>query len=82
MIKRIVQFKLNVVLDLVSRPTNKTIIGTKWLFKNKMDENSVISKNKVRIVEKCHSQVKWIDYEKKGYLLSKIFSCKKFLVAR
>ncbi|EOY04708.1 Uncharacterized protein TCM_019899 [Theobroma cacao] len=32
------QFERNKVWTLVPRPTNHPIIGTKWVFKNKMDE--------------------------------------------
>ncbi|GKA58596.1 hypothetical protein Tco_0757784 [Tanacetum coccineum] len=27
-----------------------TIIGTKWVYRNKLDENNVVSRNKARIV--------------------------------
>ncbi|GJV71513.1 hypothetical protein Tco_1491508 [Tanacetum coccineum] len=44
------QFKTNDVRTLVPPPDNQTIIGTKWVFKNKLDENSVVSRNKARLV--------------------------------
>nr|GEV15467.1 ribonuclease H-like domain-containing protein [Tanacetum cinerariifolium] len=31
---------------LVSLPRNMTIIGTKWVFRNKLDENGIVSRNK------------------------------------
>nr|GEV64573.1 copia protein [Tanacetum cinerariifolium] len=34
--------------ELVPQPSNMTIIGTKWVFRNKLDENGVISRNKAR----------------------------------
>ncbi|GKC36903.1 retrovirus-related pol polyprotein from transposon TNT 1-94 [Tanacetum coccineum] len=36
--------------ELVPEPKNMTIIGTKWLFRNKLDENGVVSQNKARLV--------------------------------
>nr|GEZ40255.1 copia protein [Tanacetum cinerariifolium] len=36
--------------ELVLKPGNMTIIGTKWVFRNKLDENGVVSRNKARIL--------------------------------
>ncbi|GJU15280.1 retrovirus-related pol polyprotein from transposon TNT 1-94 [Tanacetum coccineum] len=44
------QFIANDVWELVPQPRNMTIIGTKWVFRNKLDENGIISQNKVRLV--------------------------------
>ncbi|GJT45382.1 retrovirus-related pol polyprotein from transposon TNT 1-94 [Tanacetum coccineum] len=44
------QFIANDVWELVPQPKNMTIIGTKWVFRNKLDENSVVSCNKARLV--------------------------------
>nr|GEV88385.1 hypothetical protein [Tanacetum cinerariifolium] len=41
--------KLN-VWRLVPRPEVKTIIKTKWIFKNKKDESSLVIQNKARLV--------------------------------
>ncbi|GJY65079.1 zf-CCHC domain-containing protein [Tanacetum coccineum] len=40
------QFIANDVWQLVPQPRNVTIIGTKWVFRNKLDENGVVSQNK------------------------------------
>ncbi|GJU61931.1 hypothetical protein Tco_1243766 [Tanacetum coccineum] len=37
-------------IKLVPEPRNMTIIGTKWVFRNKLDENGVVSRNKARLV--------------------------------
>ncbi|GKD58048.1 retrovirus-related pol polyprotein from transposon TNT 1-94 [Tanacetum coccineum] len=37
------QFIANDVWELVSQPRNMTIIGTKWAFRNKLDENGIVS---------------------------------------
>ena len=50
---------------LVPRPKNKHVIGTKWIFKNKQDENGVIVRNKARLVGEGYSQMEEIDYEEK-----------------
>ncbi|GJY94230.1 hypothetical protein Tco_0510591 [Tanacetum coccineum] len=44
------QFVTNDVWSLVPPPENQTVIGTKWVFKNKLDENGVVSRNKARII--------------------------------
>jgi len=36
--------------ELVPRPHDKNTIGTKWIFKNKLNENGEVIRNKARIV--------------------------------
>ncbi|GKF43866.1 retrovirus-related pol polyprotein from transposon TNT 1-94 [Tanacetum coccineum] len=57
------QFIANDVWELVSQPKNMTMIGTKWVFRNKLDENGVVSRNKARLVAQCYNQQKGIDYD-------------------
>ncbi|GKB09256.1 retrovirus-related pol polyprotein from transposon TNT 1-94 [Tanacetum coccineum] len=57
------QFERNKVWTLVPKPHGKTIIGTKWIWKNKMDEEGVVPKNKARLVAQGYNQQEWIDYE-------------------
>nr|GEW63580.1 hypothetical protein [Tanacetum cinerariifolium] len=44
------QFARLKVSILVPRPEGKTIIKTKWIFKNKKDESSLVIQNKARLV--------------------------------
>ena len=57
------QFKSNDVWTLVPRPKNVTIIGTKWVFRNKLDENGIVSRNKARLVAQGYNQQEGIDYD-------------------
>nr|GEV38398.1 retrovirus-related Pol polyprotein from transposon TNT 1-94 [Tanacetum cinerariifolium] len=57
------QFIANDIWELVSQPTNMTIIGTKWVFRNKLDENGVVSRNKARLVAQGYNQQEGIDYD-------------------
>ena len=57
------QFERNKVWTLVPRLKHHPIIGTKWVFRNKMNEQSVITRNKARLVAKGYNQEEGIDYD-------------------
>ncbi|GJY38944.1 retrovirus-related pol polyprotein from transposon TNT 1-94 [Tanacetum coccineum] len=57
------QFIANNVWELVPQPRNMTIIGTKWVFRNKLDENGIVSRNKARLVAQGYNQQEGIDYD-------------------
>ena len=57
------QFVRNDVWTLVPQPKSQTIIGTKWVFRNKMDENGIVSRNKARLVAQGYNQQEGIDYD-------------------
>ncbi|GJT42135.1 retrovirus-related pol polyprotein from transposon TNT 1-94 [Tanacetum coccineum] len=52
------------VWELVPHPKSTTIIGTPWVYKNKLDENGVVSRNKARLVAQGYKQQEGIDYGK------------------
>jgi hypothetical protein len=54
-------FTRNEVWHLVPRP-NQNVVGTKWVFHNKQDEDGVVTSNKARLVAKGYSQVKSLDF--------------------
>ncbi|GKA67901.1 retrovirus-related pol polyprotein from transposon TNT 1-94 [Tanacetum coccineum] len=57
------QFVANDVWELVPQPRNMKIIGTKWVFRNKLDENVIVSRNKARLVAQGYNQQEGIDYD-------------------
>ena len=57
------QFERNKVWELVPRPSDKHIIGTIWVFKNKLDENGIIVRNKIRLVAQGYNQEEGIEFE-------------------
>jgi len=50
------------VWDLVPKPQQKNIIGKKWVFRNKLNEQGEVIKNKARLVAQGYSQQEGIDY--------------------
>jgi len=56
------QFGKNEVWTLIPRLKKMNVIGTKWVFKNKLDEQSVIVKNKARLVAKGYNQEEGIEF--------------------
>ena len=44
------QFEKSEVWELVPRPSNQSVIGTRWVFKDKMDKNGIIVRNKARLL--------------------------------
>jgi len=55
------QFTRNDVWFLVPKSYNMNVNGTKWLFKNKLDESGMITRNKARLVAKGYNQEEDID---------------------
>ncbi|WP_374695566.1 reverse transcriptase domain-containing protein [Areca yellow leaf disease phytoplasma] len=47
----------------VERPSNISIIGTKWVSRNKLDENGIVIRNKARLVAKGYNQEEGIDFD-------------------
>jgi hypothetical protein len=45
----------------VERP-KQNVNGTKWVFRNKQDEDGVVTKNKARLVTKGYTQVEGLDF--------------------
>ena len=57
------QFERSGVWELVPRPQNQSVIGTRWVFRNKMDENDIIVRNKARLIAQGFNKEERIDYE-------------------
>eukprot|EP00253_Pinus_taeda_P025022 PITA_25022 len=46
------QIEKNITWELVPRPKDKNVIGTKWVFKNKLNENGEVIRNKANLFVK------------------------------
>nr|GEV45898.1 retrovirus-related Pol polyprotein from transposon TNT 1-94 [Tanacetum cinerariifolium] len=57
------QFIRNDVWDLIPCPVGHTVIGTKWVFRNKLDKNGIVCRNKARLVAHGYNQQEGIDYD-------------------
>ncbi|KAH9657659.1 CCHC-type domain-containing protein [Citrus sinensis] len=73
------QFERNNVWELVPNPEHQSIIGTKWVFRNKMDESSVIVRNKARLVAQGYNQEEGIDFDETFAPVARLESIRMFL---
>ncbi|GJS19282.1 retrovirus-related pol polyprotein from transposon TNT 1-94 [Tanacetum coccineum] len=73
------QFVANDVWELVPLPISQSVIGTKWVFRNKLDENGIVSRNKARLVAQGYNQQECIDYDKTCALVARLESIRILL---
>ena len=73
------QIEKNKTWDLVPRQNDKNVIGTKWVYKNKLDEDGQIVRNKARLVYKGYAQVEGVDFEETFSPIARIESIRMFL---
>lgn len=52
----------NQTWELVRRPSDKPVIGVKWVYKTKLNLDGSVQKNKARLVAKGYAQKPGIDY--------------------
>nr|GFA10914.1 hypothetical protein [Tanacetum cinerariifolium] len=73
------QFARLKVWRLVPRPEGKSVIKTKWIFKNKKDESSLVIRNKASLVAVCYFQQEGIDYDETFAPVARIEAIRLFL---
>ncbi|KAL8088105.1 hypothetical protein AgCh_038029 [Apium graveolens] len=73
------EFERNKVWTLVPRPKNRSIVGTKWVFRNKTDSDGIITRNKARLVAKGYSQHEGIDYDETFAPVARLEAIRIFL---
>jgi len=64
---------------LVPRPKGKNVIGTKWVFKNKVNEDGEVIRNKARLVCKGYAQVEGIDFKETFTPMARLEAIRMFL---
>ena len=65
--------------DLVSAPNDMNVIGTKWVYKNKINEDGHIFIKKARLVCKGYAKVEGEDYEENFSHVARIEAIRMFL---
>jgi hypothetical protein len=69
----------NQTWEHVPRPKNKNVIGTKWVYKNKMNENGQVIRNKAILVCKGYAQVEGVNYKETFAPVARLEAIRMFL---
>ena len=75
----LLQFQRNDVWTLVPRPEGEHVISTKWIFRNKTNEEGNVIRSKARLVAQGYSQMEGVDYDETFALVSRIESIRILL---
>ena len=73
------QIEKNSTWELVPRPSDKNIIGSKWVFKNKSNEQGKIVRNKARLVCKGYAQLEGQDFDETFAPMARMEAIRMFL---
>ncbi|KZV45544.1 hypothetical protein F511_36917 [Dorcoceras hygrometricum] len=73
------QFARNKVWQLVPRPKNLSVIGTRWVFRNKLNEDGIVTRNKVRLVAQGFRQMEGIDFDETFAPVARLEAIRMFL---
>jgi hypothetical protein len=66
------QIEKNETWELVPRIANKNVIGSKWVYKNKMNEQGNIVRNKARLVCKGYDHIEGLDFHETFALVARL----------
>ena len=76
----LIQFKRLDVWELVPHPENIKPLTLKWIWKNKLDEEQTVIKNKSRLVVRGYRQEEGIDFEESFAPVARMEAIRIFLV--
>lgn len=60
--EELLQFERKKVWELIPKPSNTNIIGTKWIFKNKTNEKENVIRNKARLIAQGYTQIEGVEF--------------------
>ena len=67
------------IYEVVPRPTDRKVVGSKWVFRIKRGPNSTIQKYKARVVAQGFTQIEGIDYNETFAPVAKLASLRAIL---
>ena len=73
------QFIQNDVWELVPKPKDVNVIGTKWIFKNKSDDHRTVIRKKYRLVAQGYTQVEGVDFDETFATIARLESIRILL---
>jgi hypothetical protein len=73
------QIEKNDTWELVPRPVNKNVIGSKWVYKNNMNEQGNIVRNKARLVYEGYAQIEGLNFDETFALVARLEAIRMFL---
>jgi hypothetical protein len=73
------QIEKNNTWEMVHRPEGKNIIGSKWIFRNNLNEQGQVVKNKARLVCKGYAQIEGLDFDETFALVAILEAIRIFL---
>jgi hypothetical protein len=65
--------------EMVHRPEGKNVIGSKWIFKNKLNEQGQAVINKERLVCKGYAQIEGLDFDETFAPVARLEAIRMFL---
>ncbi|KAL4590852.1 hypothetical protein LXL04_003796 [Taraxacum kok-saghyz] len=75
----LIEFERHKVWTLVPRPKVKSIIGTRWVYRNKIDEDGIVTRNKARLVAQGFTQLEGLDYDETFAPVARLEAIRLFL---
>jgi hypothetical protein len=73
------QNEKNQTWEIFPRAQNENVIGTKWVFKNKLNENEKVIRNKSILVCKGNAQVEGVDFKESFAHVARLKAIRMFL---
>lgn len=79
--KELQDLEANETWELIALPVNKDAIGSKWIYKTKLNPDGTIQKYKARLVATEYHQVEDRDFTQTFANVAKLANVKSFIIA-